>query len=179
MTKSLTNELTQENLSQRVALGPQESSDTLKFPGNSVFHLNVILFLPFSLFFWLSHMACRILVPQPGIEPVPPTVEARSPNTGMPRNFLNVIIIQFWEQVYMQRRRKWQPTPVFLPRESQGWGNRVGCRLWGRTESDTTEATQQQQQHTCNEVNILYISIYQSIFLSIQSNLLPIQLFSL
>ena len=38
-------------------------------------------------------------------------------------------------------RRKWQPTPVFLPGESQGWGTLVGCRLWGRTESDTTEAT--------------------------------------
>ena len=38
-------------------------------------------------------------------------------------------------------RRKWQPTPVFLPGESQGWGSLVGCRLWGRTESDTTEAT--------------------------------------
>ena len=38
-------------------------------------------------------------------------------------------------------RRKWQPTPVFLPGESQGWGSLVGCRLWGCTESDTTEAT--------------------------------------
>ena len=38
-----------------------------------------------------------------------------------------------------------QPTPVFLPGESQGRGSLVGCRLWGRTESDTTEATQQQQ----------------------------------
>ena len=38
-------------------------------------------------------------------------------------------------------RRKWQPTPVFLPGESQGWGSLVGFRLWGRTESDTTEAT--------------------------------------
>ena len=38
-------------------------------------------------------------------------------------------------------RRKWQPTPVFLPGESQGWGSLVGCRQWGRTESDTTEAT--------------------------------------
>ena len=38
-------------------------------------------------------------------------------------------------------RRKWQHTPVFLPGESQGWGNLVGCCLWGRTESDTTEAT--------------------------------------
>ena len=38
-------------------------------------------------------------------------------------------------------RRKWQPTPVFLPGESQGWGSLVGCHLWGRTESDTTGAT--------------------------------------
>ena len=38
-------------------------------------------------------------------------------------------------------RRKWQPTPVFLPGESQGRGSLVGCRLWDRTESDTTEAT--------------------------------------
>ena len=43
-------------------------------------------------------------------------------------------------------RRKWQPTPVFLPGESQGRRSLVGCRLWGRTESDMTEATQQQQQ---------------------------------
>ena len=32
-------------------------------------------------------------------------------------------------------------TPVFLPGESQGQGSLVGCRLWGRTESDMTEAT--------------------------------------
>ena len=36
-------------------------------------------------------------------------------------------------------RRKWQPTPVFLPGESQGLGSLVGCHLWGRTELDTTE----------------------------------------
>ena len=41
----------------------------------------------------------------------------------------------------MHWRRKWQPTPVFLPGESQGWGSLVGCRLWGHTESDMTEAT--------------------------------------
>ena len=33
-------------------------------------------------------------------------------------------------------RRKWQPTPVFLPGESQGQRSLVGCRLWGHTESD-------------------------------------------
>ena len=30
---------------------------------------------------------------------------------------------------------------IFLPGESQGRGSLVGFRLWGRTESDTTEAT--------------------------------------
>ena len=52
---------------------------------------------------------------------------------GTTRTFL------FW-------RRKQQPTPVFFPGESQGWGSLVGCRLWGRAELDMTKATQQQQQ---------------------------------
>ena len=56
--------------------------------------------------------------------------------------------------IFMHWRRKWQPTPLFLPRESQGWGSLVGCLLWGRTESDTTEVTQQQQQ------NINYIKCW-------------------
>ena len=38
-------------------------------------------------------------------------------------------------------RRKWQPTSVFLPGESQGRGSLVVCHLWDHTESDTTEAT--------------------------------------
>ena len=42
---------------------------------------------------------------------------------------------------FMHWRRKWQPTPVFLPGESQGWGSLVGCYLWGHTESDMTEVT--------------------------------------
>ena len=42
---------------------------------------------------------------------------------------------------FMSWRRKWQPTPVSLPGESQGRGSLVGCHLWGRTESDATEAT--------------------------------------
>ena len=42
---------------------------------------------------------------------------------------------------FMHWRRKWQPTPVFLPGESQGQRSLVGCHLRGCTESDTTEAT--------------------------------------
>ena len=40
---------------------------------------------------------------------------------------------------FLHWRRKWQPTPVFLPGESQGRGSLVGCHLWGHTELDTTE----------------------------------------
>ena len=44
---------------------------------------------------------------------------------------------------------------MFLPGESQGRGSLVGCRLWGHTESGTTEATsQQQQQHGCTTLDI-------------------------
>ena len=46
----------------------------------------------------------------------------------------------------MHWRRKWQPTPGLLPGESQRQWSLVGYRLWGRTESDVTAATQQQQQ---------------------------------
>ena len=49
---------------------------------------------------------------------------------------------------FMHWRRKWQPTLVFLPRESQGRWSLVGCSAWGRTESDTTEATQQASKQT-------------------------------
>ena len=45
-----------------------------------------------------------------------------------------------WLFTFIHWRRKWEPTPVFLPGESQGWRNLLGCRLWGRTESDTTGA---------------------------------------
>ena len=47
---------------------------------------------------------------------------------------LSLFIFPHW-------RRQWQPTSVFLPGESQGQGSLVGCRLWGHTELDTTEAT--------------------------------------
>ena len=42
---------------------------------------------------------------------------------------------------FMHWRRKWQHTPVFLPGESQRRRSLVGCRLWCRTELDTTQAT--------------------------------------
>ena len=41
---------------------------------------------------------------------------------------------------FMHWRRKWQPTPVFLPGESQEWGSLVGCHLWGHDWSDLAAA---------------------------------------
>ena len=54
---------------------------------------------------------------------------------------------------FMHWRRKWQPTPVFLPGESHGRGSLVGCCLWGHTASNTTEETYQQQHF----VHTLYV----------------------
>ena len=59
--------------------------------------------------------------------------------------FLDVCCCGYW-------RRKWQPTPIFLPRESQGQGSHVGSRLWGRTESDITKATQQHYPYSLRKM---------------------------
>ena len=50
-------------------------------------------------------------------------------------------LLRMFACLMLSCRRKWQPTPVFLPGESRGQGSLVDCRLWGHTESDTTEAT--------------------------------------
>ena len=59
---------------------------------------------------------------------------------NIPQRYLG-LYCQIYLFIDVLWRRKWQPTPVFLPGESQGWGSLVGCRLWGHTESDATEAT--------------------------------------
>ena len=63
--------------------------------------------------FWPRRAACSVLVPRLGIEP-------RSGSEG-------------------KRRRKWQPTPVFLPGKFHGQRSLVGYSPWDRKESDTTE----------------------------------------
>ena len=70
---------------------------------------------------------------------------------------------------FMHWKRKWQPTPVILPGESQGRGSLVGCRLWGRIELDTTEATWQQQQQ-------VFSSAGQSIRASASASALPMSI---
>ena len=63
------------------------------------------------------------------------------------------------------RRRKWQPTPLFLPGESHGQRSLVGCQLWGLTESDTTEATAAAAAATLlNQKHVDWTSFPQSAF---------------
>ena len=57
-------------------------------------------------------------------------------------NFMLLIYIsglQITRNTCISARRKWQPTPVFLPGESHGGRSLVGYSPWGRKESDMTE----------------------------------------
>ena len=54
---------------------------------------------------------------------------------------LYIMLMYIMYFLYPLWRRQWQPTPVLLPGKSHGWRSLVGCRLWGCTESATTEAT--------------------------------------
>ena len=73
---------------------------------------------------------------------------------------------------FMHWRRKWQPTPVFLPGESQGQRSLVGCHLWGHTESDVTGATWQRQQ----KQYLFYLVHPQNAYLKPKLSLTPISL---
>ena len=67
---------------------------------------------------------------------------------------------------FMHWRRKWQPTPVFLPGESHGRRSLVGCSPWGHTQSDTTEATWQAAgSHNYIYTPYVYIYIYICIYI--------------
>ena len=62
-------------------------------------------------------------------------------------------------------RRKWQPTPVFLPGESHGRRNLVGYSPWGRKESDMTE-----QLHFTSLHVILKLCLYMPGWLALQGH---------
>ena len=67
------------------------------------------IFLIFILFyFWPHRTACGILVPRPGIEPVPPAVEARCLNHWTAREVPNIIISfdQIQPQILLVARGK-------------------------------------------------------------------------
>ena len=77
---------------------------------------------------------------------------------------------------FMHWRRKWQPTPVFLPGESHGRRSLVGCSPWGHTQSDTTEATWQ-AAGSHNYIYIHHMYIYTYIYVYILSHFSCVQLF--
>ena len=64
------------------------------------------------------------------------------------------------KRLSMHQRRNWQPTPVFLPGESQRQRSLVGCCLWGCTELDMVETTEQQQQHSFEIAKIPYQNLF-------------------
>ena len=66
------------------------------------------------------------------------------------------------------RYSSWQPTPVFLPGESQGERSLVGYRLWGHIESDTPEAAQQQQHviYLCISSALMDFLLFGGVFFS-------------
>ena len=63
------------------------------------------------------------------------------------KKVVSVQSLKMYKQTH-SGRRKWQPTPVFLPREFHGQRSLAGYCPWGCTESDSTEVMQQQQQQT-------------------------------
>ena len=66
------------------------------------------------------------------------------------------------------RRRKWQPTPVFLPGKSHGRRSLVGYSPRGRKESDTTERLHSLTQTLSLEwINIRYIYMCMYIYMYI------------
>ena len=121
-------------------------------------HLILLLYIQ-SDSFPKDYLFCFLVLPcsvsEKAVAPNSSTLAWKIPWTeepGGPQSMVSLRVGHDWATslslfTFMHWRRKWQPTPVFLPGEFQGRGSLMGCRLWGRTESDTTEATWQQQQH--------------------------------
>ena len=57
---------------------------------------------------------------------------------------------------FMHWRGKWQPTPVFLPGESQGQRSLLGCPLWGRTELDTLKRLSSSRRRSASPHAVIY-----------------------
>ena len=62
-------------------------------------------------------------------------------------------------------RRKWQPTPVFLPRKSHGQRSLVGYRPWGCKESDITEQLSTWHRKQTEGLDALLLKTPDTIFL--------------
>ena len=107
-------------------------------------------------------------LPNPGIEPASPALQAESLPLSHQRSLVYIYLIKIKIQKNVKHettyantrvmtasrvtqlleifsaylwgwRRKWQPTPVFLPGKSHGWRSLVGYSPWGCKELDMTE----------------------------------------
>ena len=123
---------------------PIHSEKAMAPDSNTVFHL--------FLFVCFCYPACWTL--EKAMAPHSSTLAWKIPWTEEPGRLQSLGSLRVghdWATslslfTFMHWRRKWQPTLVFLPGESQGQGSLVGFHLWGRTESDTTEATWQHSE---------------------------------
>ena len=70
-------------------------------------------------------------------------------------------------------RRKWQPTPVLLPKKSHGQRSLVGYSPWGLRELDTTEQLQSVSALGCFPMSQFFPSGGQSIGVSVSTSVLP------
>ena len=99
----------------------------------SHFYWPLLLFF-LTLFYWI------IVDLQKAMAPHSSTLAWKIPWMEEPGRLRSVGSLRVWLDwesslslfTFVHWRRKWQPTPVFLPGESQGRGSLVGCRLWGR-----------------------------------------------
>ena len=113
----------------------------------STTHSFLVLFSPPSTFSYLCSL--KPTFPEKVMAPDSSTLAWKIPWTEEPGRLQSMGSLKVghdWATslplfTFMHWRRKWQPTPVFLPGESQGRGSLVGCHLWGCTDSDTTEVT--------------------------------------
>ena len=83
----------------------------------------------------------RLVVVEKAMAPDSSTLAWKIPWTEEPARLQSMGSLRLSDFTFTHWRRKWQPTPVFLPGESQGQESLVGCHLWGHTESDMTEVT--------------------------------------
>jgi len=108
----------------------------------------IVLFITFCLFF-ISFRSLLNMLAEKAMGPHSSTLAWKIPwmeEAGRLQSMGSLRVGHDWVTslslfTFMHWRRKWKPTPVFLPGESQGWWSLLGCRLWGLTESDMTEAT--------------------------------------
>ena len=103
----------------------------------------------------ISFIGSNCILSEKAMAPYSGTLAWKIPWTGRLQSMGSLRVGHDWAtsfslSTFMHWRRKWQPTPVFLLGESQEWGSLVGCHLWGRTDSDTTEVTSSSSSSSSN-----------------------------